>query len=87
MRRSIWSSGKSCWRVQTRGASRSFPIRTPTLAFPVHQLFIARNGIYIFENLVTEELARDSAYEFAFMFAPLRLKGATGSPGNPLAIR
>ena len=53
----------------------------------MHQLFIARNGIYIFENLVTEELARDSAYEFAFVFAPLRLKGATGSPGNPLAIR
>ena len=34
-----------------------------------------------------EELARDRAYEFAFFFAPLRLKGATGSPGNPLAIR
>ena len=57
------------------------------LAFPVHQVFIAKNGIYIFENLLTEELARDSVYEFAFMFAPLRLKGATGSPGNPLAIR
>jgi len=36
---------------------------------------------------VTEELARDNASEFAFMFAPLKLKGATGSPGNPIAIR
>ena len=53
----------------------------------MHQLFLARNGIYIFENLMTEDLARDNAYEFVFFFAPLRLKGATGSPGNPLAIR
>jgi kynurenine formamidase len=57
------------------------------LQFPVHQLLLARNGIYIFENLATEELARDHVYEFAFFFAPLKLKGATGSPGNPLAIR
>jgi len=57
------------------------------LAFPVHQLLIPRSGIYIFENLLTEELARDRVYEFAFFFAPLRLKGASGSPANPLAIR
>jgi len=58
-----------------------------SLVAPVHQLFLARNGIYILENVITEELARDNAYEFAFVFAPLRLKGATGSPGNPIAIR
>jgi kynurenine formamidase len=57
------------------------------LQFPVHQLLIPRNGIYIFENLLTEELARDRVYEFAFFFAPLKLKGGTGSPANPLAIR
>ena len=58
-----------------------------SLSAPVHQLFLARNGIYLHENLVTEELARDSAYEFMYAYAPLRLKGATGSPGNPIAIR
>ncbi len=58
-----------------------------SLAVPVHQLLIARNGIYLHENLATEDLARDGVYEFAYMFAPLRLKGATGSPGNPIAIR
>jgi kynurenine formamidase len=63
------------------------PNPNPDLQFPVHQLLIPRNGIYIFENLLTAELARDRAYEFAFFFAPLKLKGATGSPGNPLAIR
>ncbi len=79
--REIVLAGSDTWGVEV------VPNPDAKLAFPVHQLFIARNGIYIFENLVTEELARDSAYEFAFIFAPLRLKGATGSPGNPLAIR
>jgi kynurenine formamidase len=63
------------------------PNPNPDLQFPVHQLLIPRNGVYIYENLLTDELARDRVYEFAFFFAPLRLKGATGSPGNPLAIR
>jgi kynurenine formamidase len=46
-----------------------------------------RNGIYHLENLDLAELAADKVYEFAFVFCPLRLKGATGSPGNPIAIR
>ena len=79
--REIVMAGSDTWAVEV------VPNPDASLAFPVHQLFIPRNGIYIFENLATEELARDSAYEFAFIFAPLRLKGATGSPGNPLAIR
>ncbi len=58
-----------------------------SLAFPVHQLFIVKHGIYNLENIITEELAADRVYEFAFSFAPLRLKGATGSPGNPIVIR
>jgi kynurenine formamidase len=57
------------------------------LSAPVHQLLLARNGIYLHENLITADLARDNAYEFMYSFAPLRLKGATGSPGNPIAIR
>jgi kynurenine formamidase len=73
--------GSDTWAVEV------VPNPDASLAFPVHQLFLPRNGIYIFENLATEELARDTAYEFAFFFAPLKLKGATGSPGNPIAIR
>jgi kynurenine formamidase len=68
-------------------ATEVVPNPNSDLAFPVHQLLIPRNGIYIFENLLTEELARDRVYEFAFFFAPLKLKGGTGSPANPLAIR
>lgn len=53
----------------------------------VHQLMITRNGIHFLENLDTSALARDKVYEFAFIFSPLKLKGATGSPGNPIAVR
>jgi kynurenine formamidase len=78
--REIVVAGSDTW------ATEVVPNPNPSLQFPVHQLLLARNGIYIFENLVTEELARDHVYEFAFFFAPLKLKGATGSPGNPLAV-
>ena len=73
--------GSDNWGVE------AFPNPDPNLSAPVHQLLLARNGIYIHENLATEGLARDNVYEFAYVFAPLKLKGATGSPGNPIAIR
>jgi kynurenine formamidase len=73
--------GADTWGVEV------MPNPDASLSAPVHQLFLARNGIYLHENLITADLARDSVYEFVYMFAPLRLKGATGSPGNPIAIR
>jgi kynurenine formamidase len=68
-------------------ATEVVPSENKERPFEVHQLLIVRNGIYNLENLDLEELARDKVYEFAFIFAPLRLKGATGSPGNPIAVR
>jgi len=52
-----------------------------------HQQLLTRNGVYNHENLDLSALAKDKVYEFVYVFAPLRLKGATGSPGNPFAIR
>lgn len=79
--REVVMVGSDAWGVEV------FPNPDPGLGAPVHQLLLAKNGIYLFENLATEVLAQDQAYEFAFFYAPLRLKGATGSPGNPIAIR
>jgi kynurenine formamidase len=73
--------GADNWGVEV------MPNPDASLSAPVHQLLLARNGIYLHENLITADLARDNAYEFMYSFAPLRLKGATGSPGNPIAIR
>jgi kynurenine formamidase len=63
------------------------PGENPNRAFEGHHWLMNRNGIHNFENLDLEELASDRVYEFAFVFAPLKLKGATGSPGNPIAVR
>ena len=68
-------------------ATEVVPPEDPDRPFPVHQHLLVRNGIYNLENLDLEDLARDRVHEFAFIFAPLRLKGATGSPGNPIAVR
>ena len=73
--------GSDNWGVEV------MPNPDPDLSAPVHQLLLARNGIYIHENLATEALASDNIYEFAYIFTPLRLKGATGSPGSPIALR
>jgi kynurenine formamidase len=51
-----------------------------------HLYLLPQKGIYILENLNLEELARDRAYQFAFVAIPLKLKGATGSPLRPLAL-
>jgi len=41
---------------------------------------------HIIENQYLEELAQDRVYEFAWSFNPLPLVGATGSPGNSVAL-
>jgi len=63
------------------------PPATSGIGWPIHQMMLAENGIYLLESLNLEELSKDQVYEFAFMFSPLPLKGATGSPGNPIAIK
>ncbi len=63
------------------------PNPDPALSFPVHQVLIPENGIHNLENMVLDEIAEAGVYEFLFIFTPLPLVGATGSPGRPLAIR
>lgn len=63
------------------------PFENPKRAFEVHQILIVDNGIHILENIKTEELARDKVYEFLFVALPLPLKGGTGSPVHPVAIK
>jgi len=63
------------------------PNPDPQLAYPVHQVLITQNGIWNQENLHFEELVKDRVHQFLFVFTPVRFKGATGSPGRPIAIR
>jgi kynurenine formamidase len=51
-----------------------------------HVYLLPQKGVYIIENLLLEELARDRRWSFAFVGIPLKLQGATGSPIRPLAL-
>jgi kynurenine formamidase len=62
------------------------PAADATLSFPCHQLCLTMNGVYLFENLNFDAPANDGVFQGAFFFSPLPIKGATGSPGNPVLI-
>jgi kynurenine formamidase len=55
-------------------------------AVPCHSELQTRRGIWNIENLEFTQLLKDKVYEFAFVWAPLKIVGATGSPGNPIAL-
>jgi kynurenine formamidase len=63
------------------------PNPNPELIFPVHQLLLAKNGIYILENIRTEELVADGVSEFLFVLGQPRFVGAVQMVINPVAIR
>jgi kynurenine formamidase len=63
------------------------PFENPNRPFEVHQTFLAKNGVYILENMVTGELAADRAYEFLFVLGQPKFKGAVQAVINPIAIR
>jgi len=53
---------------------------------PVHTLLLIENGIYLMESLDLEALARERVYEFLFVALPLKIRGATGSMVDPVAV-
>jgi kynurenine formamidase len=74
--------GSDTWAVEPFDFSKGVP---ESFAY-CHMNLIARHGITNFENLDLDDLSADKAYEFLFAWAPLKLVGATGSPGNPVAV-
>jgi kynurenine formamidase len=72
--------GADNWGVEVQ------PSTDPELSFPCHHLCLTMNGVYMFENLTLEGPIRDGVYVAAFFFSPVPVKGATGSPGNPILI-
>lgn len=73
--------GSDNWAVE------AIPNPDPNWFAPNHQKFLVENGIYIMENLDFGALIEAGVYEFAFAFGAIPLKGATGSPARPFAIR
>jgi kynurenine formamidase len=81
VKRNVMIIGSDNWAVEVR------PYPDKGLFLPVHGYLLNVNGIYLIENLDLEALARDKADEFAFIVAPLKLRGGTGSSVAPIAVR
>jgi kynurenine formamidase len=79
--RKISMIGTDTWGLEPYDFAKGMP---DSFAY-CHMNLIVRRGITNFENLDLDQLSADRAYEFLFAWAPLKLVGATGSPGNPVA--
>ena len=81
--RKIILTGADSWGVEAVGPNLAGENPQP---FECHLKLQTKRGIWNIENLDLSQLVEDKAYEFLFVWAPLKLKGATGSPGNPVAL-
>jgi kynurenine formamidase len=82
-----WLAGQ---RVVAVGADNGSVERIPSGDgrnwLPAHCHLLAEAGIPLMEQLFLEELARDEVFEVCFIGAPIRFRGATGSPLRPIAF-
>jgi len=79
-----WISSKLVFAAGSDTVAFEF---VPSSAMPVHVHLLVESGIHIIECLNLEQLAADGIYEFVFVAAPLKIRGGTGSPIRPLALR
>ena len=73
--------GSDTWGLEV------LPGEKATELFPVHPELLAKNGVYILENMDTRALAADGATEFLFVLGVPRFVGAVQAVINPVAIR
>lgn len=73
--------GADTWAVEV------IPFESEARPFDVHLTLLAKNGVYILENMVTDELANDGVTEFFFSLGVPRLEGTVQAIINPVAIR
>ncbi len=79
--KSVVAVGADTWGLD------ALPAEPETQVFPAHQVLLAKNGIYILENMRTEELVADEAWEFLFVLGQPKFVGAVQMIINPVAIR
>lgn len=85
-----WLKERDVAAIGCDGVSDVMPSGVEGKLNPLHELVLVGLGMPIFDNLDLEELARVATEEkrntFLFVAAPMRVKGATGSPLNPIAV-
>jgi kynurenine formamidase len=63
------------------------PFEKEAGVFEVHQILLAKNGIYIIENMNLEEMFKDKVWESLFTLGSPRITGGVQAIVNPIAIR
>lgn len=63
------------------------PFENGAGVYEVHQILLPLNGIHILENMNTEELVKDQAWEFLFTLGAARITGGVQAIINPIAIK
>ncbi len=81
--REIVATGSDTEAYEALPAPEDGPPGNP---MPVHTTLLVENGIYIMEMLYLEELAEAAASEFLFVALPLKIRGATASMIDPIAV-
>jgi kynurenine formamidase len=78
-----WLSARGIFAAGSDTAAFEF---SPSPAMEVHIHLLVERGIHIIECLNLEHLAAEGVREFLFIAAPLKIRGATGSPIRPFAL-
>ena len=81
--RKIILTGGDTWAVDAIGPGFAGEKEQPV---ECHIALQTKRGIWNLENMDLSQLVADKAYEFLFAWSPLKIKGGTGSPGNPIAM-
>ena len=73
--------GADTWALEV------IPFENEIRPFDVHLTLLAKNGVYILENMVTDQLAADGDGAFCFSLGVPKLEGTVQAIINPIAIR
>ncbi len=83
LEREVVATGTDTETYEVQPAADPGPTGNPQ---PVHTLLLIEHAIYLMESLDLEALARAGRYEFLFVALPLKIRGATGSMVDPVAV-
>ena len=83
LERGVVATGTDTETYEVQPAPDPGPTGNPQ---PVHTLLLIQNAIYLMESLDLESLASERLYEFLFVALPVKIRGATGSMVDPVAV-
>ena len=83
LERGVVATGTDTETYEVQPAPDPGPTGNPQ---PVHTLLLIQNAIYLMESMDLESLASERLYEFLFVALPVKIRGATGSMVDPVAV-